>query len=166
MLKSIFRFELKWIIHFLVIIAGFILVLKYNEKKEDSATNADNTIMAKEHKPYGDQSNAQNINVKVEKAVICLDVDNGKPLVAKSKFSKTVDYLFCYSVMKSPVSGGVVHQWIYRNQIMAEKKLNYKQGENAVWSKYKIPSKASGEWRVDILTRGGTFLNSVRFQLK
>lgn len=106
--------------------------------------------------------------VKLETAVVCLDVDEevGKPLLAKGVFSKYIDYLYCFAEFGGAAPDEVVFYWIYQGSIIAQKRVRPSKDYPAAWSRLNMSPEKTGEWRVDIQTADGRFLGSASFILK
>jgi len=104
--------------------------------------------------------------IALNRAVICLDVHEGKPLLIKSVYDRRVDYLFCYTVLtaaKGPVA--VVHRWKKGDQVIFEKRMTVFGKGVPVWSRRQLYEKQSADWRVEIITEGGIVLGFVPFKL-
>ncbi len=104
--------------------------------------------------------------ISLNRAVVCLDVHEGRPLLIKSAYDRRVDYLYCYSVLtapKGPVT--VFHRWIENGIVVFEKKMIVHGNKIRVWSRRQMYRKQSGDWRVEIVSEGGVVLGHVLFKI-
>lgn len=105
--------------------------------------------------------------VHLKQALFCLDISpKRRPLLAKSAFSRRVDYIYCYSVLTAPKEGvTILHRWIVEGQPVFERRLRV-QGKNCrVWSRRHLMLKNPGRGRVEILVEEGNMLGAAVFTL-
>jgi len=163
----IFHIRLKWIRRIgLLAIAVLMWViwrvespstLTHPPAAEETGAPPD-TVLAAANTPHGP--------IALNRAVVCLDIHDGRPLLIKSAFSRRVDYLYCYSVLtaaKGPVT--VIHRWKKDQQVEFEKKMTVHGRRMAVWSRRQLYMKQSGAWSVEIVTEGGIILGTIPFTL-
>jgi hypothetical protein len=124
---------------------------------EESAAEAD-TVWAVASTPHGP--------ISLHRAVICLDVDHGRPLGIKPAYNHRVDYLFCWTMLtalQGPVT--VTHRWKNGDRTVFEKSMVVYGKHVRLWSRRQLFMKQSGAWRVEIITESGTVLGAVAFSL-
>jgi len=185
-LRLIFKFKFSYLIYLAFILFGFYLILQYpNPGEENSAQPAvthQETPALAQSKQAGQPDTAPSQNstahealnyadpIVVGKTVVCLDVEEGKPLLAKSKFNRNIDYIYCWTELSYiEDSDYILHRWIYQGgteeREYATKKLSISPEKQAVWSKVQMHPNLAGSWRVDILSSEKKLLDSVEFYL-
>lgn len=106
-------------------------------------------------------------NLSVEKLVICTSIEDRQPVGVDSTFSKDVGKLYCYSKIIGAEELCTISQvWYYKDEEMANIKLDVKAKTWRTWSSKKIVSFAIGQWRVDIVSEEGTVLASRKFTVE
>ena len=164
MMKFVKNFKSFWLLELALFGAGFYLV--YNEFIGDGAEgviNAEKTAIV-----AGTEGDYQEISRTIlETAVVCLDVDveEKKPLLAKGRFSKHIDVLFCYTEISGKIPDVLIHDWIYGDTVPFRQRIVL-NGEPRVWTKMSMSPEKTGTWRVDIRTESGEFLGTADFVLK
>ncbi len=124
----------------------------------DEETSEPDTVLAVASTPHGP--------IALNRAVICLDVDRGRPLGIKPAYSRRVDYLFCWTMLtalQGPVT--ITHRWKNGERMVFEKSMVVHGKHVRVWSRRQLFMKQSGEWRVEIVTESGTVLGAAAFSL-
>ena len=153
-MKSFFTFKISWIFYLIIVVLGFMLVLHQKEFKE---TDTFVSII---------EAGNESVKRQLKSAVICLDIEDEKPLLAKSKFSSKVDYLYCFNKFNAEIKpDSIYHQWVYKDRIIALEELSLSSDSICAWSRLEILPDLAGKWHVDIMTKGGTQLESVDFRL-
>jgi hypothetical protein len=165
---KIIHIRSKWIWRPLLLVMGLLVWMIWRVESpvslnhpvvpdEHQFSSAD-TVLAVAITPHGP--------IALNRAIMCLDVHEGRPLAIKSVFDRRVDYLFCYSVLtavKGPVT--VVHRWKNNGRVIFEKRMIVHGKSVRVWSRRQLYMKQSGEWSVEIVTEGGVILGCVYFSL-
>jgi hypothetical protein len=164
-MKTCFGFRLRYLLYFAIIAAGFVLVDKYNEH---TAVEPKEVIpaLSSERSPVTGMEDRKNGAPALVEGVICLDIDDGEPLLPKHRFSRNVDFLFCYTrfINVNPVDS-LKHIWIHGDRVVASRVLvtdNRCRG----WSKMEILPASEGDWRVDVVEGTGSLLGSIPFFLE
>lgn len=154
-----------WLVELLLFIIAFYYVYRFHGGNQSAPPPAGkgatkSAAMVSNGKPRA--------NAKLETAVVCLDVDEevGKPLLAKGVFSKYIDYLYCFAEFSGAAPDEVVFYWIYKESIIAQKRVRSAKDYPAAWSRLSMSPDKTGEWRVDVQTADGRFLGSASFILK
>ena len=172
-MRSILTFKWRWVLYFIFVIFSFILVFYAQEPPSPADSGAKPST--RESAPAAPKAQAASVpsprpassSLKVKKAVVCLDIsEDGRPLLAKEKFGN-VDYLYCYSEITGAVKPLIiVHRWVYGTETIDVQRVGLDPDVGAVWTKLDIPPGMTGQWRVDILTSGGTILDYVLFEIQ
>jgi hypothetical protein len=165
---KIIQIRSKWMWRLLLFVVGLLVWMIWRVESPISLNNpvvpvepqlnSADTVLAVANTPHGP--------IALNRAVMCLDVHESRPLLIKSIFDRRVDYLFCYSVLtaaKGPVT--VVHRWKNNQRVIFEKRMTVYGKRVRAWSKRQLYMKQSGEWSVEIITEGGIVLGSVYFTL-
>jgi hypothetical protein len=164
-MKNLFKFKFHYLIELFIVVAGFIVVLAYqkdNPPPEMTASPESTPVVSQtldEALPSG-----SSVDKRAE-AMICLDVDDGKPLLVKSSFSALVDYLYCY-VQVQPPPGVVRHRWMYDGEEMSEELFTVRDKNQTTWSRMDMSPQWEGEWWVEIRNERDELLTSVSFTLR
>ena len=166
MMNFIKNFKAFWLLELILLGAGFFLV--YHEFIIEDAGPAPATKPAAVA-PASNENIAWNgAQTMLETAVVCLDIDveNKKPLLAKGRFSKYIDVLFCYTEISGAIPDVLVHDWIFEDSVPYRQRISLNGGERRVWTKMTMSPDKAGRWRVDIRTGNGEYLGSADFVLK
>jgi hypothetical protein len=174
-MKQIFQFKPVWLLEILFVLVGFILVIEYrktNNQKPTEIAEADSVIRHVEKAASStisslkDRVEENSSVLKLEDAVICLDIDQDNPILVKSSFDKNVDYLFCHTTISGPNNGfRLIHRWLYQGQQVAEYKLSGKGMQCKLWSKKEMTRKWPGDWQVRIGDENDNQIGLVSFTL-
>jgi hypothetical protein len=165
--------KILWLFELLFFIVGFYIVYRYYggsdsspvpKVEKNNATVTQKAASLINNTPTKRPPDA----VMLETAVVCLDIDEdaAKPLLARGVFSKYVDYLYCYAEFSGAAPEEVVFYWIYKDAIIAQKRVKPLKTQPVAWSKMSMSSEKTGEWHVDIRTVQGDYLGSTNFILK
>lgn len=158
-IKSILSIRISWLLQILFLLFGILVVLYYHRTHSGSSPPAGGEAKAPAEQSAASRdiaaaeagnAAAASSSVRIEKAVICLDVDEGKPLLAKETFSRRVDHLFCYTSLGSGTSQTITHRWIYNDRLLHEKTFEPFEGTPFVASKMEMSELWQGSWRVEI----------------
>ncbi|MBN1466448.1 DUF2914 domain-containing protein [candidate division KSB1 bacterium] len=165
MLNYIKNFKAFWLLELILFCAGFIIV--YNEfglsdADRAGAEKASSSVAADQNITWNGAQTA------LETAVVCLDIDVERkmPLLAKGRFSKYIDVLFCFTEIAGPIPDVLVHEWIFADGVPFRQRINLNGSERRAWTKMSMSPEKSGKWRVDIRTGKGDYLGSAEFVLK
>ncbi len=164
-MKTLLKFKFRYVIQLLIVVAGFIVVLAYqkdNPPPEMSASRKSMPVVSQTLDPGSQPGSSTD---KQAEAMICLDVDDGKPLLIKSSFSALVDYLYCY-VQIQPPPRVVRHRWMYDGEEMSEELFTVREKNQTTWSRMEMSPQWEGEWWVEILNEHDELLTSVSFTLR
>lgn len=166
MLKFFKNFKTFWFIELVLLIAGFYIV--YDGFVADDAANSINQSSSDTSSVSGTAGAPQSMSQTIlETAVVCLDVDakRKKPLMAKGRFSRYIDVLYCFSEISGTLPDVLIHDWVYEDEQPVRKRVKL-NGDNKVWTQMEMSPDKAGTWRVDIRTGDGQFLDSTGFVLK
>lgn len=106
-------------------------------------------------------------NLSVEKLVICTSIEERQPVGVDSTFSKDVGKLYCFTNITGAENPCSISQvWYYKDEEMANIKLNVKAKTWRTWSSKKIVMFAVGQWRVDVVSEKGIVLASRKFTVE
>lgn len=163
------KFKSFWLIELLLFAAGFYLI--YDGFVADGSTyNAEETAASQ----AAAKSNSSNVAAPagmsktiLETVVVCLDVDaqKKKPLIAKGRFSRYIDMLYCFTEISGAIPDYLIHDWVHEGGQTYRQRI--KMGNDTkVWSNMEMSPDKDGTWRVDVYTGDGQFLDSAHFVLK
>ncbi len=174
-MKRIFEFKPIWLLQILFVIVGFLIVLEYRKTdgqsgaktdvQEASSPNLRNSV-AQPSIEESPPAKEDLLPLKLERAVVCLDVEGGDPVLAKSAFNKNIDYLYCHTTVSGPEGGySLYHRWIHRGEQVSEFRLSGDGRHSKLWSKREMSYKMAGDWQVKIIAENGEELGAVEFTL-
>jgi len=183
MLRMILNFKLSYFLYFLFILFGFYLVLRYpgaseqsgmGQAAESSALNLQQNNSGAASSPAEMQQVSEpepadiGVDFEVGRSTICLDVENGEPLLEKYKINRNVDYVFCLteiSLVRRP--GILYHRWVYEEEDEEYDivRLKVTADSKSVWSRMEMNPSLAGNWRVEILSAEMEILDTVKFYL-
>jgi hypothetical protein len=166
MRKYFKNFKTFWFIELVLLVAGFYIV--YDGFVADDAENSLNQTASDTSSVSGNPGETRSMSQTIlETAVVCLDVDakRQKPLMAKGRFSKYIDVLYCFTEISGTLPEELIHDWVYKDGQPVRKRVRL-DGKNKVWTQMQMSPDKAGTWRVDIRTGDGQFLASAGFVLK
>lgn len=165
--------KVLWLFELLLFIIGFYVVYRYYGGSDSSpAPKIEKNSAAMSQKAASvinkPQMQRSADTMSLETAVVCIDIDEDavKPLLARGVFSKYIDYLYCYAEFSGAAHEEIVFYWIYKDSIIAQKRVKPHKTQPVAWSRMSMSSDKTGEWRVDIRTIQGDYLGSTNFILK
>lgn len=107
-------------------------------------------------------------DVKITRAVVCLNVNEREPEEPGNVFPPEVKRLYCFTEIKSsgePLE--IQHRWYWKDELMSAVPLNVKSARFRTYSAKSIPSYAVGDWRVAIVnSRNEETLQIISFEIK
>jgi len=159
-MKNTPNFKVSRIIELLLFIIGFYIVFT---KFMDQTAQLDQTAL---DEPVLSEERA--VDSVLQHIVICIDVDeeNQKPLLAKRSFNKQIDYLYCFAELADESPSAVIFEWMYKDELVARRNVELKEGKQKVWSKLDMSADKSGPWRVVLRDENGGYLGTAHFELK
>jgi|GEM_PF-745336 len=174
-MKRIFEFKPIWLLQILFVIVGFLVVFQYRKTSDQnqavtvgheistpSLKNSDPPPIDPEPLPEEEEP----AQVMLEAAVVCLDVEGGNSVLAKSAFNKNIDYLYCHTTVSGPKDGfDIYHRWFHRGEQVGEFRLSGNGRHSKLWSKKEMSYKKAGDWQVQIMDENGVQLGVVKFSL-
>jgi hypothetical protein len=173
-IKSIFKIKISWLLQIVFILFAIFVVLKYQRRHPQAPqvsaprvqTAAEQSIApAPDTSPDSKaEEPIPTLSLTVEQAVICLDVEDGRPLMPKSEFSKLVDHLYCYVRINGSKSYTVRHRWIYDDRLVHEETFSVSPGEQILVSKMEMIPAWQGTWLVEVMS-SGQLLTQLSFEL-
>ncbi len=170
MLDYIKKFKSFWFVELLLLGAGFYII--YDGFVADDARYSLSSVARTEAPAQKSASSepapAQMNETILETGVVCLDVDakKKKPLMAKGRFSKYIDKLYCFTEISGLIPNELIHDWVYEDEPPVRRRIKLNGTETKVWSEMAMSPEKAGSWRVDIRTGDGQFLYSANFVLK
>ena len=171
MTKFLKNFKAYWLIELFLFAGGFLLVYKDFVPRDgngQAGAEGKGTGGAAAVVSEADSEPQSNSRTALETAVVCLDIDveEQKPLLAKGRFSKHIDVLFCYTEISGIIPDVLIHDWIFENTVPYRQRITLEENQRRAWSKMSMSPDKSGTWRVDIRTGSGDYLGSADFVLK
>lgn len=104
--------------------------------------------------------------VKVEKGVICRDVQDREPIGEGTEFEATVGKLFCYTKIvgaQEPIE--ITHIWYYNDEEIFRWNLPVEAASWRTWTSKNIWPPWVGDWHVDVIGPNGEVLQSLGFKI-
>ncbi len=171
MIKSAFEFKIKYLLEFIFVVFGFILALSVADNSSQPTHNRSTVQQMQPQSPSAaiavQAKPRQNISLQIEEAVVCLDIDNQEPLMAKSRFSRLVDRLYCFVALNAQVDREVVvHRWYYGEQLMHHHDFSLQFGRQVLISSLEMKPEWGGTWQVVIVDARGRELDRIPFVLQ
>jgi hypothetical protein len=105
--------------------------------------------------------------IRIPEAVVCQDVVDRAPVGAGDVFAKEIPRVYCFTrVVGAEPGTQLVHNWYYQGNLKASVNLTVGSSDYRTWSYKTMMPQWTGEWKVEILTAGGTPLDNIIFVLK
>jgi hypothetical protein len=105
--------------------------------------------------------------IRIPEAVVCQDVVDRAPVGAGDVFAKEIPRVYCFTHVAGADPGTqLVHNWYYQGNLKATVNLTVGSSDFRTWSYKTMMPQWTGEWKVEILTAGGTPLENIIFVLK
>ena len=105
--------------------------------------------------------------VRIPEVVVCQDVVNRDPVGAGDVFAKEIPRVYCFTrVVGAEPGSALIHNWYYQGELKASVELTVGSSDYRTWSYKTMMPQWTGEWRVEILSAGGTALGYIIFALK
>jgi len=104
--------------------------------------------------------------VKVEKGVICRDVQNREFIGEGTEFEATVGKLFCYTKIvgaQEPIE--ITHIWYYKDEEIFRWNLPVEAASWRTWTHKNIWHEWVGDWHVDVIGPNGEVLQTLGFKI-
>lgn len=104
--------------------------------------------------------------VKVEKGVICRDVQDREPIGEGTEFEATVGILFCYTKIvgaQEPIE--ITHIWYYKDEEIFRWNLPVESASWRTWTSKNIWPPWVGDWHVDVIGPNGEVLQTLGFKI-
>lgn len=122
-------------------------------------------ILAVSTRPcFGQENEAVESGIKIEDAVICLDVVDREPVGAGDVFPKDLAKLMCFTrITGATPPTEITHNWYFGDKQMASVALHVGSTNWRTHSSKKIIPAFAGEWKVEILAQDGTLLKRIYF---
>jgi hypothetical protein len=120
--------------------------------------------------PGGDQPTEpgeSRTGVRIPEVVVCQDVVNRDPVGAGDVFAKEIPRIYCFTrVVGAEPGSALIHNWYYQGDLKASVELTVGSSDYRTWSYKTMTPQWTGEWRVEVLSAGGTPLGNIIFALK
>ncbi|MBN1543412.1 DUF2914 domain-containing protein [candidate division KSB1 bacterium] len=173
MFKSAFQIKWKDLLGLLFLVFGFIVVLSLSTDSPQHMPDKDASVPAITQ-PSVPANNHQaaltapgHPSITIEEAVICLDVDQGEPLLAKSRFSRLIDRLYCFVALTSRESRTtLIHLWYLDERLVQKKTFSIDAGSHKLISSLETRPEWSGQCRVVVANASGRQLHVIPFVLE
>ena len=170
MVKSAFQFKLKYVLEILFVVFGFMLVVSLSGDfpvKKNAESEISAPLPTEPRAASASRSASSSDKIVIDEAVVCLDIHEGEPLLAKQTFSYLVDRLYCYVALSSPYDRvTIVHRWFHDARLMNEKTFTVEYGSEQLISSLPMQSEWIGPWEVVISDGNGRLLQKIRFELR
>lgn len=104
--------------------------------------------------------------VKVEKGVICRDVQDREFIGEGTEFEATVGILFCYTKIvgaQEPIE--ITHIWYYNGEEIFRWNLPVEAASWRTWTSKNIWPPWVGDWHVDVIGPNGEVLQTLGFKI-
>jgi hypothetical protein len=105
--------------------------------------------------------------IQLEEATICRNVVDRTPIGRGSVFSADVGRLYCFTkVVGAETTTSIIHHWYLNGKLKASVTLPVNSASWRTWSSKTIKPSESGDWMVEVLTAGGTAMESILFLIQ
>lgn len=106
-------------------------------------------------------------DIVVDRAVICKEVVDRTPLGSGDVIPAGTERVFCFTrITGAQTETEVTHNWYCQGALKASVVLPVRNANWRTWSSKTLLPAWKGEWRVEILSREGTPLESVIFYVQ
>jgi len=93
-------------------------------------------------------------------------IKNKEPVGVSDSFPNTIKKVYCWTKIRAfKVPTYVVHNWYYKNRLMASVKLDITYPVFRTWSSKKIFKNWIGKWRVEVLDEDGNIIALKEFEI-
>lgn len=107
------------------------------------------------------------IEIRVEKAVIAEGVENLIPVNPGTVFPADIGKVFCFTrIHTEDFPTRIKHLWFLGDTFVMEIILPVKSPQWRTYSSKTILPSSAGDWRVDVTTDDGTFLETLKFTIQ
>jgi hypothetical protein len=164
------RINVWWVFQILFLIGAVIFVEYYQRNEQNRQIHLTNDLVYQPASSSSQQKNPNNqrtfSDLRVVDARVCLDIDEGQPLVSKESFRRTVDRLYCFTQVHGVKKAGyILHRWYHNKTLRTETKLEISANRTNIWSSIEMESNWAGQWHVDIHASNENLLRTVEFEL-
>lgn len=109
-------------------------------------------------------SSATAEEVSVAEAVVCQEVVDRAPVGSGDVIPAGTERVFCFTrITGAQAETEVTHNWYYQGNLKASVVLPVRNADWRTWSSKALLPEWKGEWMVEILSKGGTPLESIIF---
>ena len=116
--------------------------------------------------PAGAQSQADSEPLTLVHAVMCEDIQDGKPVKETVVFSYEADKAVCFTFFNPvPKKTHIFHRWYRRDRLNAKVKLQVNPPQGSTFSRIQLREGDKGPWRVEITDAEGNLLKVLRFSI-
>ena len=104
--------------------------------------------------------------INLQRAVICENVHDLKPINPAIAFSLTIGKVVCYTEFSNITQETfILHKWYRQDALVTEKKLLLKPPRWSTYSSIQLRESDKGPWRVDVVNADGKTLQILRFSV-
>ena len=93
-------------------------------------------------------------------------IENKEPVEVSDRFPNTIEKVYCWTkirAFKTPTY--VVHNWYYKDKLMASVKLDVKYSTFRTWSSKRMWKSWVGKWKVEVLDEDGNIIAVKTFEV-
>jgi hypothetical protein len=109
----------------------------------------------------------ENERLTVDEIYTCTAIEDMNPLGVNSTFKNDVKRVYCFTkISGAEESTTITHVWYHEGIKRAKQHLSVEADSWRTWSSKKIVPRWHGKWRIDVLKRDGTLIESIKFTVE
>lgn len=96
--------------------------------------------------------------------LMCREMVNNEPVGVSDVFPIDTKELICFNrISGADGDTEIIHNWYFNESLVSSITLPVKTGNWRTYSLKVLPAEAVGDWKVEILTKDGRFLQKIYF---
>lgn len=104
--------------------------------------------------------------VRVSRAVTCLEIQEREPVNIDSVFSNQVGRVFCYTHIEGASEDTQIeHVWLHEGEERARVSLPVRSSNWRTWSSKRLLPSWTGQWKIEVRGAGGSVLKTLEFAI-
>lgn len=114
---------------------------------------------------FNNHPDPKNSIIIVEKAALCLDVKNRKPVTEMNRFTSDVGTIYCWARILNGEGQKIRFIWKIGETVAPSRWLDVSSNQFRIWCPKSVDRQASGEGSVDIVDNTGRLLKRLEFDI-
>ncbi|MCZ6777740.1 MAG: DUF2914 domain-containing protein [Acidobacteriota bacterium] len=104
--------------------------------------------------------------IRVSRAVTCLDVQEREPVNIDSVFSNQVGQVFCYTHIEGASEDTrIEHVWLHEGEERGRVSLPVRSPNWRTWSSKRLLPSWTGQWKIEVRRADGSVLKTLEFAI-